>query len=176
MALCGFPKDDGSPCKRQAGKHARCSDHREVAKGRHKLTAAVHAQIVKGLRSGCYRKDAAAFADVGTSTFYRWMERGEADAESDRQSVERDLWEAVARAEADAVVRMNALIAAAAPKDWKAAAWWLERKLPDDYGRRDRLEVTKPRDGGLDLSRLSDEQLDQLEALYAAAGAGDLGA
>lgn len=49
----------------------------------------------------------------------------------------------VEKAEATAEFTYVSKIAIAAddPKNWTAAAWWLERRHPDEFGRRDRLDV-----------------------------------
>jgi hypothetical protein len=50
--------------------------------------------------------------------------------------------QAVEKAEADAEVRAVATVLKAAQKGtWQAAAWWLERRRPADYGLRGRLDV-----------------------------------
>ncbi len=103
-----------------------------------KLTPTVHEIIVLALASGCYRETAAQHAGIGVSTFYRWMEQGEADVEQNKNTPHRELWEAINKAEADAEVQAVALIRKAAmqPRSWQAAAWLLERKKPDQWGRR----------------------------------------
>lgn len=51
-----------------------------------------------------------------------------------------EFFEAVKTAEAQAVARSVATIQAASRKSWQAAAWWLERKHPDEWGRKERHE------------------------------------
>ena len=94
------------------------------------------------LASGCYRETAYRAAGIGATTFARWMEQGEADDEADRDSVFRDLrmaiMEAEARAEQDA---LGLIQQAARDGTWQAAAWFLERKKPERWGRRERHQV-----------------------------------
>ena len=97
-----------------------------------KLTPAVHAKIVELIEGGNYDTVAFTVAGVGESTFYRWLEQGEA-AQSGKK---REFWEAVREARVTAESNMVAIIVAAAPKNFQAAAWYLERKYPDRYGRR----------------------------------------
>ena len=49
------------------------------------------------------------------------------------------------RARADSAMRLVSQITLQAPTDWRAAAFLLERRFPDDYGKRS--EVTG-KDGG----------------------------
>jgi hypothetical protein len=86
--------------------------------------------ILTALASGNTRTAAAAYAGINRGTFYKWLER--------RPSFAR----AVEKAEADAEVRAAATVLKAAQKGtWQAAAWWLERRRPADYGLRGRLDV-----------------------------------
>jgi transposase len=107
---------------------------------RSRLTPTVRNPIVRTLASGCYRQTAAEVAGVGKSTLYRWLEQGEHDFEDGRTTPYRELWEATKKAEADAEVEAIELIREAATRSWQAAAWLLERKYPDRWGRRARLD------------------------------------
>jgi DNA invertase Pin-like site-specific DNA recombinase len=65
-----------------------------------KLTPPVAERIVKAFRAGNYAEAAARSAGIGASTYYRWLERGEAE----EVGIPRDLLEEVRRAEAEAEV------------------------------------------------------------------------
>ena len=74
---------------------------------------------------------------------------------------------AVEKAEDEAEATYTALVAEAAvdPKNWTAAAWWLERRRPDHFARRERVEMTG-KDGGpidhRDITTLPDHERDAL--------------
>lgn len=97
--------------------------------GNSKRTPEREAAIMNALRAGNTRRAAAEFAGVDHATFYRWLER------------DATLRDDVIKAEADAEVRfLNQIAKAAVDGTWTAAAWWLERRRPEAYARRDRTE------------------------------------
>lgn len=95
-----------------------------------KFTAERVEAILNALRGGCTRTAAAGYADIERSTMNRWMLRDE----TFRVAVEK--------AESEAEARYTQVVFEATGKSWQAAAWWLERRRPADYARRDRLDVT----------------------------------
>lgn len=103
---------------------------------RTKLTPETKEDIVKALRAGNSRRDSALYAGISEQTFYSWMSRGR-----DGEPLYVEFLEAVEKAEAQSVVRNVAIIQRAAEETWQAAAWWLERKRPDDWGRRQRMDI-----------------------------------
>ena len=106
-----------------------------------KLNAEVQSQIVAALRAGNYQEVAAAYAGISEATFYAWLERGRKEP----QSIYSEFLEAVERAKAAAEVRDIALIDKAAQDgSWQAAAWKLERKYPNRWGRVSRTEISGP--------------------------------
>lgn len=125
---------------------------------RHKLhDPDVLQRLTTGLKAGLYREEAAIGAGIGTSTFYRWMKEGQAHAEAETQAAldnldnpewepdeptrQRVIWEAVKEAEATAELAHVANVRQAAMSGaWQASAWWLERKMPQKWGRHDRVE------------------------------------
>ena len=60
------------------------------------------------------------------------------------------LFQAVQKAESDAVARNVAVIQTAAKKSWQAAAWWLERRYPEEFAtnRRELAELRRRSQGG----------------------------
>lgn len=104
-----------------------------------KLTPQTQAKIVQAIVGGNDITVAAAYAGIHKAQFYRWLEKGE----QQQQGIYRAFRDAIEKAQADAETRNVALIAKAAQEGtWTAAAWWLERKYPERWGRKERHEVT----------------------------------
>lgn len=127
-----------------------------------KLSLEIQERIVSAITAGNYIETAAAFAGISKVTLYKWLRRGaRAHAGAHHEFVN-----AIEKALASAEVRDVATIARAASgydvertKEtagvggitvrettkyrefaWQAAAWRLERKHPERWGRR--VEVT----------------------------------
>jgi hypothetical protein len=104
-----------------------------------KLTAEVQDKIIEAIKMGNYQETAAAYAGIAQSTFYHWMERGR----NEPDSIYSEFMEAVEKAKAQSEVRDVTLIEKAATDgSWQAAAWKLERKFPQKWGRVTRTEIT----------------------------------
>ena len=106
------------------------------AKGRKsKLTPELIAKISTETENGSYQKVAARKCGVGESTFYAWMENAEGGVGEQFQ----ELMEAVKNA--SAVAESRAILTILADDSWQSKAWYLERRFPECWGRKDRLET-----------------------------------
>ena len=81
------------------------------------------------------------------------MARGEAA----KSGLYLEFLEAVKKAEASAEIRTVALIETAANQAWQAAAWWLERKHNDRWGRKEKQEVTGEKGGPVTIKVVYDD-------------------
>jgi hypothetical protein len=103
-----------------------------------KLTQETAAVIIASIQVGAFANAAAEAAGIAESTFYAWLQRGEAaQAALDRgQPVSPEegrfleFSQAIARASAEAEVAAANLLFEAASADWRAAVAWLERRHP----------------------------------------------
>jgi hypothetical protein len=104
------------------------------------------------IRIGTPVRKAVAASGVAEKTFYNWMSRGLAERE--RQALVPDAKEnpteviflqflqRVEQARAEAIAKKVAVIAKSGNEgDWRAAAWWLERQVPEDFGKTDKFEI-----------------------------------
>lgn len=103
-------------------------------------------RLLKGLRLGMTRRAASGYAGFSKTTLYRMLEHDDGT-----------LVTAMEKAEAEAEATYSAIVARAAeePKNWTAAAWWLERRHPEDYAKRERVEMTGADGGPIDTRDLS---------------------
>ena len=101
-----------------------------------KLTPELQDKILLHLRLGAYVETAAACAGIHKDTFFDWMKRG-----ARGQKPYAAFAEAVRKAMAESESRDLATILKASAKYWVAAAWRLERRFPEKYGRFDRMKV-----------------------------------
>lgn len=130
-------------------------------------------RLVDALQAGNFIDHACDYAGVGRTTVYRWLDRGQNEHERIASGGEPDpdeakyleLWDTIKKARASAFVRNVALIQQAANQGtWQAAAWWLERTAPQQYGRRLSAEITGAEGDAINVS----VTVDALEAKIAA--------
>ena len=101
-----------------------------------KLDKDLITKLSEFVRTGLSNKDAAMACGIAESSFYAWMKKGREDHEADEISIEWMLYWALERAKADLQNDLLASINVAAMKgDWRAAAWLLERRFPEDFGK-----------------------------------------
>lgn len=124
-----------------------------------KLTDQTKANILQALASGVPVEVAAAYAGVVKVTFYNWLNAGrKAIAEANGNLAEvlatnphAQFALEVEETLATFVVGNSAHIAEAGTKrnegEWQALAWQLERRFPQWFGRKARLEHTGPGGG-----------------------------
>jgi hypothetical protein len=106
----------------RTGRPSKCSPERVEA-------------ILAMLRAGNTRSAAAAAAGVDRSQLWRWMAR------------DATFRNAIEKAEAEAKLRFVGQIdRAVTDGTWQAAAWWLERRRPDAWGKRERVDLTVRRE------------------------------
>lgn len=90
--------------------------------------------IVESLEAGSFACQAFAAAGISNATYYNWLKRGDKGEEPYAELLQR-----VRTAEASAEDRAVKIIANASLDTWQAAAWYLERKHWDRWGRKDHL-------------------------------------
>ena len=131
------------------------------------LTPEIQQKIVGAIMVNGYVETAAAFAGISKDTFYNWLKRG---ARANRGRY-KEFSDAIGKAIAEAEVRMSMVVVKAAngydviekrtvigqDKEGKpvntvtessrhefnpqAAEWWLERRFPNHWGRREYVEM-----------------------------------
>jgi len=100
-----------------------------------KLNKKTQAVIVKALKNCLTIKDACDLAGITKSTFFHWMEQGEAG-----KKPYKDFSDTIKRAEPETKEALVGDIRK--DKHWTSKAWILERRWPNDWGRKDRLGVS----------------------------------
>lgn len=113
-----------------------------------KFTEQTVNRILEAIRNGLSYRHAVQAAGISYDTFLRWMEKGE----NARSGKFREFFDQVKKAEAEGAERNMKLIQEAAEtKDWKAAAWILERRHPDDYGEKRKVDANLNHSGEVNI-------------------------
>lgn len=94
--------------------------------------------LVAKIRGGAFNSDACRIAGVSYNTFNDWLERGERD---DAQEPYKSFAEAVRTAESEAVEAAREALWGHFHKDWKAAAHYLSKKRPNEWGEKANMQV-----------------------------------
>lgn len=103
-----------------------------------KLTPETQKRIIDALQVGATYEMAANYAGIWYTTLNSWLKQGK-EAKSGKH---KEFYDAVQMANGRAAVGWLVKIEAAANVDWRAAAWKLERRYHQDFGRQDRIEHT----------------------------------
>jgi hypothetical protein len=95
-------------------------------------------KLIDSLRSGNYRIDACRAAGIHYNTLLAWEKKGE----SQKSGEYVEFLEALRSVEAEAVVsKVDIIHGASMNGDWRAAAWYLEHKYPNNWARLDKRAI-----------------------------------
>lgn len=98
-----------------------------------KLNRELIEKAYRYVAAGNYIETVCVYLGISKNTWYTWLKKGE----KQRQGIYRDFYDAIKKAEAEAEMRNVAIIQEAARDTWQAAAWFLERKYPERWGKRE---------------------------------------
>ena len=137
-----------------------------------KLTPTLTKTICSYIADGSYIFTACAAVGIDERTYQRYIKQGEADLKAQKDTDFAVFVASIKKAEAKAGTHHVEIIHNSAEggqliketvttrkngdeitervysaPNWQAAAWLLERKYPDDWGRRERHELTGTDDG-----------------------------
>lgn len=111
----------------------KCSRKSNNAGRKLKLTPEMKEDIRKKLELGLNYKDVCMGVGISEQTFSRWRQENQ------------EFSELVDRANAKVKEISLASVRRGEIRDWRAAAWRLERRFPDEYKDKKELEVTDKR-------------------------------
>jgi predicted transcriptional regulator len=95
--------------------------------------------LLNGIRLGMSYEKAAIFAGITYQTFKTWMDKGKVANKGQYREFYDELKKADAEGEAACIQKIQK---AAQDGTWQAAAWILERRHPEDWGRKDKVDTT----------------------------------
>ncbi len=117
-------------------------------------------KIVEYISHGNYISTSCQACGISHRTYDTWIKHGEELAEhiesgknhiEESQLIYLQFFEAIKKAESEAEAKNVQIIQSVAPKNWQAAAWLLERKYPEKYGKREVLDINVKR--GIEVSQ-----------------------
>lgn len=116
-----------------------------------KLDADRQTKVCEALALGVSIEAAAAHAGLSAACVHEWMARGRKG-----ERLYAEFLEAATRARDAAEVRFAAVVAKAAKEGSESAArWWLERRRPETWGRKDAdVQVTTNVQQGANIAPL----------------------
>lgn len=118
--------------------------------------------LIKHLTDGVPMKYAAPASGVSDMTVSRWMKRGNKALEAEQQGQVLDDTERayavfalnVENARSQSIAnRVKDVVTAGSKGNWQASAWYLERQLPQDFGKTERHEVTGQEGGPIQIGQ-----------------------
>jgi len=106
------------------------------------LTPKLKKDFLDAIAAGSHYEPACAYVGISYSTFRIWMQRGQGTHKTRKTSQEFvDFVEAVQGAEAKGEISAIAAIRGATKKDWRSAAWMLERRHPDRWSVTQKIQL-----------------------------------
>jgi hypothetical protein len=115
-----------------------------------KLNTELLRRLVEMYRLGASQADACRYAGVSPDALQRWLKAGRAELAAIEAQPEGEydvsdcaaLALAIDRAQGEFVKDNLENIRTHSQREWPASAWLLERRFPDDWGKREKVDHT----------------------------------
>ena len=115
------------------------------------------ANLCQALKSGNTKKNACLLAGCSETQLYKWLRDSDAEIPG---TLANQFAESIKKSQAEAQNRNIVLIQKAAQTNWTAAAWYLERSDPNNWGKREKHEVSGPDGKPIETIAITERALD----------------
>lgn len=138
-------------------------------------------EICQAIRMGNYVKTACQLVGIPYNTYYRWMS---AAKQAGNKPIYYKFATEVAKAEAEIEAKVVKCWVDQTPHEWQACRDFLARRFNKNWGNKDKVEHTGANGGpmqtinmaaNIDLSQLTDEELNMLEKINRKLTPSDIG-
>ena len=102
-----------------------------------KLTKELSDKLFTVICAGNYMETAAAFCGISKQSIYTWMKYGN----EKKSQIYIDFLDGIEKAQAESEIRDLETIKEASKTQWQAAAWRLERRFYQKWGRKDNMNL-----------------------------------
>lgn len=99
--------------------------------------------ILKAREFGLNQKECVEIAGINEATLYKWLEKGKKAKRGKYRDFYNDFQMTKNRNKLFHLKKIHEA------ETWTASAWYLERVYPDEFGRKDRMDLTH--DGKLEI-------------------------
>lgn len=122
-----------------------------------KLNQELQTELCNHIKKGIPIIYSCKLVGITRATYYNWYNKGT----SARSGKFKEFVKEVEKAKAIAISNSVETILTASTDDWKAAAWYLERIAPKEFGKKDNVNIKSENlnHNVTDLSKLFDDQL-----------------
>ena len=153
------------------GEEVVTRQHDERGRFITKLTPEVIEQMTTAIRAGASIDTASKYVGLHRASFHRWLAEGrnamKQDPVPESMRMQIEFVEALDNALSEFKLNLTGSILQHGREQWTALAWLAERRFPDEFGRRQRIEHANPEGESFrvaptpvfDPSRLTDEEL-----------------
>ena len=94
-------------------------------------------KLISGLHSGADLTTSATAAGIDVGELLAFLDTASGRASASQKKA-KTLLSQIQKARASVIIDAQQSIMQASKENWKAAAWWLERTLPEVYSSKDR--------------------------------------
>ena len=92
--------------------------------------------ILKARESGLNQKECASIAGINEATLYKWLNKGKKARSGKDKKFYDDFELAKIKSKLFHLKKIHE------EEAWTASAWYLERVYPEEFGRKDRMDLT----------------------------------
>lgn len=113
--------------------------------------------LCTALKSGNTKKNACLLAGCSETQLYKWLRDPNCETED---TLAWQFASSIKKSIAEAQNRNIVLIQKAAQNNWQASAWYLERSDPQNWGKRERHEISGPDGNPIETVAITEQALD----------------
>ncbi|MEO6326233.1 MAG: hypothetical protein ABIT01_13300 [Thermoanaerobaculia bacterium] len=138
--------------KKPTASKVPTSTPRPMGRPPKEITPELLAEILEAIKLGVPASSAAIAAGVSRTVFHEWLAKGRAERDAHGSKSEfADFADAIEKARAEFVRTNVRLVQKAGETSWQAAMTLLERRDPENFGRRETIAGDKDKPLRIDI-------------------------